>query len=128
LQWLSVIPTGSVKVMVENGWITLSGDVEWKYQQIAAVVAVRYLMGVKGVFDQIHIIPKLSPKSLKSDIENALKRNASEDAKKITVKVDGTDVTLSGKVSNWDERSAIRKSAWAAPGVSKVIDNMVMAY
>ena len=128
IQWLSIIPSDAVKVMVENGWITLTGDLEWKYQQVAAVVAVRYLMGVKGVFDQIQIIPKLTPKSLKADIEQALQRNTSNDVKNITVQVDGTDVTLSGKVNNWDERSAIRKSAWAAPGVSKVIDNMVMAY
>jgi osmotically-inducible protein OsmY len=128
LQWTTYLPKDSVKVMVENGWITLSGQVDWEYQRMAAVDAVRYLMGVRGVSDDVAIKPKLSSSSVKADIEDALKRRAIVDAGNITVEVHGENVTLTGKVKNWSERDLATHSAWCTPGVKNVKDFITLTY
>lgn len=126
IDWLSILPDDSIKVLVENGWITLSGDVDWQYQRVEAKSAVRYLMGVKGVNNHIAIKPQASPAVVKSDIEAALTRSALLDGKSIHVKVDGADVTLSGKVHSWSERDTARHSAWNSPGVRSVVDKITV--
>jgi osmotically-inducible protein OsmY len=126
LDWVSIIPLESVKVLVEDGWITLSGELDWQYQRVAAKSAVRYLMGVKGVSNQILIRPQVSPRVVKSEIEAALIRSALADGKNIQVKVNGADVTLTGKVHNHSERDIARLSAWNSPGVQSVVDNMIV--
>jgi len=128
LQWLTYLSKDSISVMVENGWVTLTGSVDWDYQRDAAAGAVRYLVGVTGVSDDIEITAKASLNTVKADIEAALKRSAVADSRKISVKVDGTDVTLSGTVSSWSEREVATHSAWAAPGVRNVVDKMTMTY
>ena len=129
LQWATFLPKDHVKVMVENGFVTLTGEVDWEYQRQAATTAVRYLMGVTGVSDQMSIKkPKVSSSAVKSDIEAALKRRASADAQKISVEVHGTDVTLTGKVHSWSERDLARDSAWGTSGVQSVTDNMTVSY
>jgi len=128
LMWTTFLPKDSIKVMVENGWITLSGEVDWAYKRQLATDAVRSLMGVTGVSDNIKIKSKVSSTLVKSDIEAALKRRATKDAQNITVQVDGNDVTLSGKVHSWSERELATDSAWCTPGVNKVKDNMTITY
>ena len=128
LQWTTYLPKDSIKVMVESGWITLSGKVDWEFQRQAAAKGVRYLMGVTGVSDQIVIKPKVSLSAVKSEIEAALKRRATADAQKISVEVQGADVTLTGKVHSWSERDLARHSAWGTPGVRNVVDNMTVGY
>ena len=128
LDWTSYVPKDSIKVKAENGWITLSGDVEWDFQREAARNAVRYLFGVVGVSDEIMIKPKASTVAVKSGIEAALKRRAQADAQQIFVVVQGSDVTLSGTAHSWAERELAASSAWATPGVSKVIDNIKITY
>ncbi len=126
LEWLVLLNKDSVKVMVEDGWITLSGEVDWDYQKQIATGAVRYLMGVRGVSDQIAIKPKLSVSAVKSDIELALNRRASRDGQKIIVDLNGAVVTLAGTVQSWSERTLACQSAWGSPGVEKVIDNITV--
>jgi len=126
--WMTVWPKGAIKVKVEDAYITLSGEVHWQYQREAAVVAVRYLTGVKGVIDLVEIKPKVSASVVKTDIEAALKRSAEIDAKNITVDVNGSDITLAGRVKSWSERDSARHSAWASPGVRTVVDNIVVAF
>jgi osmotically-inducible protein OsmY len=128
LEWTSSLPAGAIKVMVEGGWVSLSGDVDWQYQRQAATDSVRYLMGVTGVSDQISIKPSVTATAVKSDIEAALKRTSIADAKKISVAVHGSDVTLSGTVQSWDERDTATNSAWGTPGVRNVVDMMTLAY
>ena len=128
LQWMTYLPKDSVKLKVENGWITLTGELDWEYQRQAAANAVRYLMGVTGISDQIVIKPKVSLSAVKSDIEAALKRRAHTDAEKISVKVQGADVTLTGTVHSWSERDLATHSAWGTPGVRNVVDNMTVGY
>lgn len=128
LEWTTYLPKDAVKVTVEGGWVTLSGEVSWEYQRVSAVSAVRYLLGVKGIYDQIAIKPSVSAPVVKADIEAALKRRAQKDAKDISVSVEGGDVTLSGKVHSWSERELATNTAWGTPGVRKVVDNIVLSY
>jgi osmotically-inducible protein OsmY len=128
LEWSTSVPDGAIKVMVEKGYITLTGDVDWQYQRLAAASSIRFLSGVTGVSDQIAIKPALKVSAVKSDIDNALKRAAIADAKKIHVEIHGADVTLTGKVQNWAERDTATTSAWGTPGVRSVIDKMTIDY
>ncbi len=128
LQWTTFLPKDSIKIMVEAGWVTLTGEVSWEYQRQSAAAAVRYLLGVTGVSDQILIKQKVTAGAVKTDIEAALKRHAHADAQKISVSVSGADVTLSGKVATWPERDMARHSAWGTRGVENVVDNMTVGY
>lgn len=128
LEWTTNLQKDKVKVMVEGGWITLSGEVEWDYQRRAATRSVRYLMGVTGVSDQITIKSSVSLSAVKSEIEAALKRRARADAKGIAVAVNGAEVTLTGNVHSWSERYLARNTAWGTPGVRNVVDNITVAW
>ena len=128
LSWASSVPDDAIKVLVENGWITLSGSVDWHFQKQAASDAVRFLAGVKGFSDQITIKPTVTTRAVKADIEAALNRRATRDAKKISVRVDGAEVTLTGTVHSYAEREIATNSAWGTPGVRNVVDDMTLAY
>lgn len=128
LQWTTYLPKDSVKVMVEDGWVTLSGQVQWGFQRTTANAAVRYLLGVKGVSDQITIKSGVSASAVKSDIEAALKRRATNEANGIKVAVSGSEVTLTGKVPTWAERDAVGSAAWSTAGVSNVVDKITISY
>ena len=128
LSWTSSLPVDAVKVLVEGGWLTLSGDVQWQYQRQDAADSVRYLSGVTGVSNQIGIRPTVSSTVVKSDIEAALKRRAANDAQTIAVDVKGGDVTLTGTVHSWSERDLATRSAWAATGVRSVVDKLNIVY
>jgi osmotically-inducible protein OsmY len=128
LQWTTFLTKDAVKIMVEGGWVTLSGEVNWDYQRQAAVDAVRYLMGVKGVSDSIAIKPTVFAPLVKADIEAALVRRARKDSNRISVSVNGNDVPLSGSVHNWSERSLATQTAWGTPGVRSVTNNTTVTY
>ncbi|MEO6917736.1 MAG: BON domain-containing protein [Collimonas sp.] len=127
LQWMTYLPEDAVKVVAEKGWITLSGEVDWEYQKQAATGAVCHLMGVTGVSNQIVIKPKVSLSAVKSEIEAALKRRAHIDAQKISVEIQGANVTLTGTVHSFAERDLARHSAWGTPGVRNVVDHIKIA-
>ena len=127
LGWMSNSPKDSVRVMVEKGWVTLTGEVMWDYQRWTAESSVRYLAGVTGISNQITIRPQVSQDAVKSDIEAALERRAHDEAKRIVVTVNGGDVTLRGTAHTWAERDLARNTAWAAPGVRHVIDLVTIA-
>lgn len=128
LLWTTYLPRECIKVKVENGWISLSGQVAWGYQRKTAVDAVRHLMGVTGVSETIEIKPDVSSTLVKSDIEAALKRRAQRHADGISVEVRGNEVTLTGTVNSWSERQLAVDSAWGAPGVRNVMDNMTVTF
>lgn len=126
IAWDSTVPDDKVKIRVENGWITLSGEVEWNHQKDAAGEAVRKLSGVLGITNLITVRPHADVRDVKHRIEEALKRHAQLDAQKISVTVDGGKVTLEGSVPVWHERAIAEKAAWATPGVSAVEDRIVV--
>lgn len=128
LEWTTDWPKNPLKVMVEDGWITLTGEVNYEFQKEMAMTAVRHLMGVKGVSNQVTIKHMPIPASIKSDIEAALKRRALTDAQEIMVSVDGRQVTLTGVVQSWSERDMVSDSVWNTEGVTSVNDNISVAY
>jgi osmotically-inducible protein OsmY len=128
LSWTSYLPKDAIRIQVEKGFVTLSGEVEWQYQRNVAATAIRHLMGVTGVSDQIAIKATASAAAVKESIEAALKRRATSDAGDISVAVRGSGVTLTGPVHSWSERELARNAAWGTKGVHKVVDEMTMAY
>jgi len=128
LEWDALVPKGSIQITVHDGWVTLAGNVDWYFQKIAAEDDVRKLSGVRGVTNNIAIVPRVRGEDVKRKIEDALKRNAQIEAEAIQVTVrGGNKIILEGKVHNWDERYAIETAAWSAPGVKSVEDRLVMA-
>lgn len=120
LEWHVWVPHKDIKVVVDDGWITLSGQVEWDYQRKAVESAVRYLSGVKGVLNNIILKPSVNVKDVKEKIEKAILRTAQEDINNIRVLAADNEVQLLGSVSSWAERSNAESAAWSALGVSKV--------
>lgn len=127
LRWDIEVPDDKIKARVDNGWVWLDGEVEFEYERSAAERAVRYLIGVTGVTNNISISKKVWAPEVKVRIENALKRNASLDAANITVTANNGQVTLRGKVHSWSARSDAERAAWAAPGVVSVRDELAIA-
>ncbi len=128
LQWNVQVPDTDITVKVENGWITLQGNVDWQYQKAAAEGAVRYLMGVKGVYNGILVRQvKASASLVKEKITDAFKRSALVDSGRVTVEALDGKVILRGSVRSWTERQDAERAAWAAPGVSAVEDHLTVA-
>jgi len=126
LQWNVSVPSERIKVMVQNGGVTLDGEVTWQFQREAANDAVRYLTGVKWVDNQIVVKPTVSSSEVKTRIQDAFTRNALLDASKIAIGVEGDNVTLEGKVRSWAEREEAEHAAWAVPGVGDVLDRLTI--
>jgi osmotically-inducible protein OsmY len=124
LQWTTYWNNDSVKLMIERGWITLTGVVDWDYQRQSAAWAVKNLIGVTGVTNQITLKPAVNANAIKTDIDAALERRANGDAKNITVAVKGDHVTLGGNVHSWSERELVQHAAWGTPGVRDVVNNI----
>jgi osmotically-inducible protein OsmY len=122
LNWDLSVPKDKVKVKVEKGWITLSGDVSWYYQKNAAESDVRKLLGVMGVSNEIAIKPSVQASDVQKKIKAAFGRNAEFEAANIIVSTDGGKVTLSGRVDSYYERTLAEDTAWSAPGVTHVDD------
>lgn len=118
----------TLKAEVDDGQVTLTGEVEWNYLKEAAEDTVRFVKGVKSVINLISIKPSLSAKNVKVDIEAALKRRAQSEADNIEVMVSGDEVTLKGDIHSWPERRLATSAAWSVPGVRKVVDKLNITY
>lgn len=124
LQLNSLVPDGRVQVEVENGWVTLTGEVDWSYQLARAEQCIRPLAGVRGLHNRITIKPRASGKDIGKQITAALTRQAIREARHISVEVEGGAVTLKGTVHSLAEREAAVGAAFSAQGVSRVVDKL----
>lgn len=122
----ALIPEQAITVAVERGWVSLTGEVEWKYQSEAASQAAGRISGVTGVSNNIAISTKASVPDIRRRIEEAFRRQAGLDAAGVTIAANGHKVTLGGKVKAWHERRLAEQAAWAAPGVTQVDDRIVI--
>lgn len=120
----SLVPDGKVQVEVENGWVTLTGEVDWGYQFASAEQCIRPLAGVRGLFNEITIKPRVKGEDIAKQITAALTRQATREARHIGVEVEGGVVTLSGKVHSLAEHDAVVGVAFSAHGVSHVVDHI----
>lgn len=127
LAWDAIVPDDKIKVKVEHGWVTLTGTVDWFYQSDAARRAAAKIGGVLGVTNLIEIRKLPVANDVKDRIVSAIKRSADVDASAISVTTEGNTVWLGGEVKGWHERDVAERAAWAAPGVTRVQDNIVIA-
>ncbi len=126
LRWCTAVPDDRITVSVENGWVKLEGDVEWQFQKDEARKEVEDLAGVKGISNLVTVKPILKPVQIKDKIKQAFQRSATINAGNVSVDVNGSLVTLKGTVHSWAERDEAENAAWAAPGVSKVNDQITV--
>jgi osmotically-inducible protein OsmY len=126
LGWSTSVPQGRVRVVVEKGWVTLSGELDWNFQRRSVERLIRPLKGVIGITDDIQLKAMAVPSNLSSRITDALTRQATREAKRIEIEVDGSVVTLRGHVHSWAERTAAEGVTWSAPGVSRVNNQLVV--
>ena len=127
LSWDIQVPNDRITATVENGWLTLRGEVDWQYQKEAAESDVRHLTGVKGVSNLIALAPSVSALDVRTKIESALKRSAEVEADRITVETVSGKITLKGNVRSWAERRDAERAAWGAPGVREVDDRLTVS-
>jgi len=126
LKWQVGFPADRIKVKVEKGMVTLSGEVDWQFQKTDAYHVVHKLSGVIGVLNQIEVAAPLHAIEVKEKIEKAFQRSAELEASRITVETEGGRVTLKGKVHAWYERDMAERAAWSAPGVTEVLDRLTI--
>jgi osmotically-inducible protein OsmY len=125
LEWSAVVPQGRVMVKVQDGWVSLSGEVDWQHQRVGAEHLIRRLSGIQGVINTITLKPRVQPGDVKRRIEDALGRSARVQAGQIMVSVeDGRAIALEGTVHDWEERDTVERAAWSVPGVTRVIDRL----
>ena len=127
-KWDAVVPTDQLEVAVSHGYVTLKGQVDWYYQREAAGRVVQRLAGVKAVNNMIIVAAHPAPADIKQRIERALVRSAEVDADTITVSVEENIATLTGTVRSYAEKVAAGRSAWLAPGIARVDNQIKIAY
>ena len=128
LEWDVMLPSGSIKVAVDNGWATLRGEVTWEFQKREAERAVHRLTGVRGVTNLITVSPSEKPSQdeLQRKIREALVRTAELDSSHLDIDVQGDTVILKGMVRSSQERREAERVAWSAPGVTAVDDRIIV--
>lgn len=124
LQWHAGVPADAVRLTVDQGWITLRGELDWEFQRHNVERAVRHLTGVIGVSDEITLRKRPAPEDIGRRISEALQRQSTRSAQHMHIAVQGDTVTLSGTVHSWHERKAAHGAAWSAPGVRRVVDEL----
>jgi len=128
LAWRFWVPKDRIKVIVDHGWVTLEGEVDRHFQKESAEDAVFFMIGVTGVTNHITVKPKVAPTEVKTKIEAAFNRSAAIDAQRIKVTATGSKVTLNGTVRSWHEQEQAERTAWSAPGVSEVVNNLKVEF
>ncbi|KOY84561.1 ornithine aminotransferase [bacterium 336/3] len=118
------VPDEKIVIKVEDGWITLEGELPWNYQKEAAKNALNYLKGIRGVFNNIQIKPEIHDNIEQKDVENALNLSWSIDDTSIYVKVSGTTVVLTGTVNSWYQKEEAERIAWNTPDIRHINNDL----
>jgi osmotically-inducible protein OsmY len=121
------VPEGKVHAQVQNGWVTLDGEVNYDYQRREVERMVRQVRGVTGVSDLITVKPPVSPAQVQEVIEETFKREAEIDARHISIEVSDHTAKPYGHVHSVNEASAARAAAAAAPGIAAVESHLVVS-
>jgi osmotically-inducible protein OsmY len=121
------VPQEQIDVKVQDGWITLEGQVDWNYQRLAAERSLVRLTGVKGVSNLINLKPRVVAQDIRNQIQKAFNRSAILEAQQIKVEANGAIVTLRGNVHSWAERREAEEAAWSAPGVTSVDNRLIIS-
>ncbi len=124
IEWNTSIPRDAITAEVRDGFVTLSGEVDWNYQREVARNQIANVRGVTAVSNLINVKPRVAEADVSKEINRALHRNADLEASHVKVDVSGGKVTLSGNVKAWHERKLVEDAVWAAPGVTQVVDNL----
>ena len=127
-EWNSSIPEDEIQIKVENGWVFLTGEVQWEYQKNAAKKAIEGLVGVRGINNSITLKNSIKPKEVKSQIKRAFHRMATLDSNDIILETHGNTVTLRGKVHSIKEKEDAEIAAYKAPGVFDVKNELKVQY
>jgi len=127
-KWNWDIPNNTMKVKVEDGWVTLEGVLEWNYQKEAARHSASKQLGVRGVVNEVLVRSESGDEVEKKDIELALARNWSVSTQNIMVRVSGNRVTLTGTVESLYQKDEAARIAWNAPGVWNVDNELGIEY
>jgi osmotically-inducible protein OsmY len=124
----SLVPP-TIDAKVNDGWVILTGSAEWQFQRDEAEFIAANVLGVAGMINQIELMaPMPSAGDVKQSIKKAIERNAKLDAEAVSVESSNGTVTISGTVSSWSEHDDAVSAAWAAPGVRRVKDQILVAY
>jgi osmotically-inducible protein OsmY len=127
LDWNVQVPAGKVHARVQDGWVTLDGEVEHDYQRREVERMVRNVRGVVGVTDNVTVKPPPSPEAVKEEIEETFKREAEIDARHIRVEVSDHTARLYGHVHSLHEAEVARAAVAAAPGVATVDSHLLVS-
>ena len=122
----SSVPPDAVEIRVEKGWVTLNGKVDWQFQKEAATQALRTLIGVIGISNQVEIKPTVNADDVSQNITRALHRSWFYDPNTIKVCTQGSKIELTGQVTTWNARDLAGKTAWSAPGVTSVENDIAV--
>ena len=123
----ALLPADAVMVTVSNGWITLTGELDWQFERNAAEVDVAKLRGVVGVTNGVSLKPRVERSDIADRIRAILAREAEVEARSVAIVVDGDRDVLEGEVRSWRDRELVERAAWAAPGVRSVDDRLRIA-
>lgn len=126
LEWNVQVPRGAIKPMLEGGWVTLAGEVDWDYQRRAAEATVRNLLGVTGITNLVTIKPLLRSADVERQVQDALIRAFHGQPPQVAIDVNGSQLVLRGKVRSWKEFEAARNAAWSTPGIVSVVNELAV--
>lgn len=131
LKWNSTLRDTDIQAEVNNGYVTLTGEVDWSYQKQVAASRIEELQGVAGIFNQVTVRQKADPvgaRDVEKQITSALHRHANVEASKVRVSVADGKVTLDGVIDAYHERELIEDAVWATAGVKQVVDNLTVSF
>lgn len=120
------VPDEKIKVTVANGFVTLTGMLDWHYESENAEVAAHSVKGVRGIVNSLQIKPRVSSQQVREKIEDALRRMVDLDARSMSVVTGDGTVSLYGNVHSWSEREKAEQAAWQAPGVQHVANHLTV--